>query len=215
MDKSIRVLMMVIGIAGLITRAAAETPDEQRARCNAYAERAVAQYNAAVAHPQCHINIDLVWQPSREFHSAACMRASRAIAEQTAATRDDVLQGCATAPAQAASIPLPTELKQCERSLLKFCGTWTLSGREYLASWSSGAKGTVSVTSFDGHSIALHRFDAADSITPGLTADYLGEVDGGKMQGKVTFTWPGHIPPVGYGTWDATFTPAPPQPTAP
>src|SRR5215510_460237 len=108
MSKNIRALTLLIGMIAALSHAAAETPDEQRARCNAYAERAVEQYNAAAAHPQCHINVDLVWQPSREFHVAACMKVSRTVAEQTATTRDNVLQGCATEPAQASSIPLPT-----------------------------------------------------------------------------------------------------------
>src|SRR5215510_14920114 len=114
MNKNIRILALVLGTIGPLAHAAAETPQEQGARCNAYAERAVAQYNAAAAHPQCHINVDLVWQPSRDFHVAACMKMSRTVAEQTTTTRDNLLQGCATAPVQASSIALPTELKQCE-----------------------------------------------------------------------------------------------------
>ena len=100
-DKNIRILTLVIGMIGLLSHAAAETPDEQRARCNAYAERAVAQYNAAAAHPQCHINVDFVWQPSREFHVAACMKVSRTVAEQTATTRDNVLHVAIAAGANA------------------------------------------------------------------------------------------------------------------
>lgn len=121
----------------------------------------------------------------------------------------------ATGSAQGAAMPLPSEIEQCERSILKFCGQWTLNGGQYTASWSNGARAVMTVTRFDGHSIALHRVDAADSTSEGMTADYLGDVDGGKMKGKVTYTWPDHIPPVGYGTWDATFTPPAPQAAPP
>jgi hypothetical protein len=208
MKGMIRVLI-VVGLIAPLTQAVAESKAEQEARCNTYANDAVAQYNQAVAHAQCKINVDLVWQPSREYHYAACMNVSRDAAEFTAKTRDDTLKLCATGPAQSATIPLPTEIKQCERSLLKFCGIWTLNGDQYVASWSDGSKALLSVTRFDGHSIALHRIDTPDSKNAGMTADYLGDIDSGKIKGKVTYTWPGHLPPVGYGTWDATFTSAP------
>lgn len=216
MDRTTRVVMVTI-VIGLLTpfaRAAAESKPEKEARCTEYADKAVAQYNQAIAHPQCKINVDLVWQPSREFHHAACMKGSRDTADVTTKTRETTLQLCATGPAQTASMPLPAVVEQCERSLLKFCGTWTLNGEQYAQSLSDGSKAILTVTRFDEHSIALHRVDTPDSKNAGMTADYLGNVDGGKMKGKVTYTWPGHIPPVGYGTWDATFTPAPSQPAA-
>lgn len=137
------------------------------------------------------------------------------MADGNVAVRGNVLQACATAPVPTASIPLPIELKQCERSILKFCGTWTLNGGEYAAAWSNNAKATLTVTRFDGQSIALHRVDTPDSLTAGMTADYLGDIVGNKMKGKVTYTWPGHNPPVGYGTWDATFVAAPTPPASP
>ena len=77
MDKNCRILILLFGFVGVLPQAVAETPEEQQSRCNTYADRAVAQYNSAAAHPQCHINVDLVWQPSRDFHYAACMKSSR------------------------------------------------------------------------------------------------------------------------------------------
>jgi hypothetical protein len=117
-------------------------------------------------------------------------------------------------------IALPNDIKQCERSLVKVCGTWTGNGQRYAATWSNGTKAIVTVTSFDGHAIVLHRIDANDSANAGMTADYVGEINGSSMKGRVTYTWPGHQPPIGFGTWDATFTAAtsavsqsaPPQP---
>ncbi len=206
---------MVIALVAPAAQASAQTGVAQDAWCGTYADRAVAQYTDAVAHPQCSVKVDLVWQPSREYHVKACMSVPRALAEAQTASRDSVLKACSTAQPPIAAVPLPNELQQCERSILRVCGTWTLSGQQYVATWPNGAKATLSVTRFDGHSMALHRVDAADSLTAGMTADYLGDVDGGKVKGKVTFTWPGHTPPVGYGTWDATFTPPPAATPAP
>jgi hypothetical protein len=117
----------------------------------------------------------------------------------------------AAGQAHSAAIALPAVIQECERSLLRFCSTWTLNGGQYTASWPDGARATLTVSRFDDHAIALHRVDTGDSKNAGMTAEYVGEVDGGRMKGKVTYTWPGHTPPVGFGTWDATFTPAAPQ----
>ena len=118
------------------------------------------------------------------------------------------------------SAPLPGAIEPCERSILKFCGQWTWNGAQYAASWSDGSRALLSVTRFDGRSIALHRVDTADSKNTGMSADYVGQIHGGEMKGNVTYTWPGHVPPVGYGTWSAKFDPAassasPVAPTAP
>jgi hypothetical protein len=214
MHRNIGVLL-VVGLCLPFARAMAESKAEQEVRCNAYADKAVSQYNQAIEHSQCKINVDLVWQPSREFHYASCMKLSRSASETQITVREDTLKLCAMTPEAAATVPLPTEIKQCERSILKFCGTWTLSGGQYAASWSNNARATLTVTRFDGQSIALHRVDTADSVTAGMTADYLGDITGGKMKGKVTYTWPGHMPPVGYGTWDGSFTAAPVSSAAP
>lgn len=212
MKRAARVVAIAAAVIAVPVLTAAQSKADDEARCTAYASRAVAQYNEAVAHPQCAIKVDLVWQPSQEFHFKACMSTPHALSEAQTAARDRLLQGCASSPAvppAAAAMPLPAEIKQCERSILKVCGTWTLSGQQYVAAWAGGAKATLTVTRFDGHSIALHRVDTSASSNAGMTADYLGEVTGGTMKGKVTYTWPGHVPPVGYGTWDGTFTPAP------
>src|SRR5262245_6927990 len=69
---------------------------------------------------------------------------------------------------RAQSPPLPSQINQCERSILKVCGIWARNGEQYTATWSNGAKATVTVTTFDGHAIALHRVDTPDSITAGM-----------------------------------------------
>jgi hypothetical protein len=61
-------------------------------------------------------------------------------------------------------------------------------------------EGDIGGATLDGHSVALHRIDDADSSHPGMTADYLGTVEGGTMS-KVTYSWPGHLLlKPGYGT---------------
>lgn len=208
-------LVPIILAATLPHSVAAETPAAKQARCAQYAARAAAQYNEAIAHPQCSINVDLMWQPSRDYHYQACMAVSKEIADGQMASRDNVLQACAAAaPVVTAPTPLPTQLEECERSLFKFCGTWTKTGAGYTAQWSNGAKATFTITRFDGHTIALHRVDTGDSTSAGMVGDYLGTIDGGSISGKATFSWPGHFP-VGYATWTATFTlPAPAAPAA-
>lgn len=233
MQSGTKIAMSVL-VLGTLLRVtllqAAEAPAAKQVRCNTYANRAVEQYNQAIAHPQCSLNVDTMWQPNHEFHYQACMHLGRDVIDGQTASRDNVLQGCSTstaststggtsaaspAPAAQTPIALPPQLKECERSLLKFCGSWILNGQQYVATWENGAKATLTVTRFDGHSIALHRIDAGDSSAAGMTGDYLGQIEGGNISGKATYAWPGHFP-VGYGTWTATFTPAvAAAPTAP
>jgi hypothetical protein len=204
-----------------------------------YAQRAVQQYNLGVSHPQCNIKVDLRWQPVYENHFTACMHSPKFLMDSEQATRDNILRSCGawdgntgvtapSTPPPAASGPpppppaatpsapailasLPTQMAECEHpNGLNVCGQWVWTGQAYSAHWANGAVATITVTRFDGHSVAFHRVDLSNSISVGLTSDMQGQVSSdGHMSGSVTWTWPAVVPPVAVGTWDATFTPMP------
>jgi hypothetical protein len=91
-----------------------------------------------------------------------------------------------------------------------FSGTWTWSNGVFHAVWSNGAIATLTVQSFNTNSVMFNRADASGT-SAGLTAVYTGQLSGQEnsiINGKVTWTWPGHPGYPATGTWTATWTPS-------
>ena len=85
-------------------------------------------------------------------------------------------------------------------------GRWTLQGRTGRASWRSGASASLDVERFDGSGVVIRRTDLPTSSTRGLTAVYTGKIEGNRIEGTVTWKWPGHWnnhPAEGF--WSATI----------
>jgi hypothetical protein len=128
-----------------------------------------------------------------------------------------LLLGCLPATAQNSQLPvhhpdnpifiprrhapyiLPARLSECESQV---CGTWTLSGKTGRAQWPSGAVAALQVERYDFDGITIRRTDDAGQ-TRGLTAIYTGKVEGNHIDGKVTWTWPGHWDKSPSSTWFA------------
>jgi hypothetical protein len=180
--------------------------EDKQTRCAQYAQRAVQQYNLGISHPQCNIKPDLRWQPNYENHFTACMHSPKFLMDAERSTRDNILRGCGAWDGNSGATPPPPAAS----AGLNICGQWVWNGQAYVAHWVNGAAATITVTRFDGHSIAFHRVDLPNSFSAGLTSDMQGQVSSdGHMEGSVTWTWPAVVPPVGVGTWNATFTPTP------
>ena len=113
--------------------------------------------------------------------------------------------GCTLASAQ----NLPTKLLECEGGQCipggggGGSGTWTFDGHEGHAQWpGSGAVANLTIERFDFDGILIRRVDIAGR-TPGITAVYTGKVEGNRIEGHVTWSWPGHWNRSPTSTWYA------------
>jgi hypothetical protein len=94
-------------------------------------------------------------------------------------------------------------------------GTWTWhSGGPngyYNATWQEAlgpAIATITIESFTAKSVVLDRTDTAASVSAGLTAVYTGQISSAGdsiVNGRVTWTWPGHAGYPTTGVWTASW----------
>ncbi len=78
-------------------------------------------------------------------------------------------------------------LNECETSTSTICGKFTREGNSFKAEWANGAKATLSIERFDS-TVILNRYDQEGAST-GLSARYVGERTGNRIEGDVTWTW--------------------------
>lgn len=97
---------------------------------------------------------------------------------------------------------VPPKLSECEGS--RCDGVWTFNGTVGTATWSSGARANLKVDHFDQQGITIQRTDVTGN-TPGLTAIYTGKRNGNRIEGDVTWKWPGHWNNPANGKWSATI----------
>jgi hypothetical protein len=72
------------------------------------------------------------------------------------------------------------------------------------AEWTlSGAVADLTIERFDLDGVVLHRVDTVGR-TPGITAVYTGKIEGNRIEGNVTWSWPGHWSTSPSSTWYAT-----------
>ena len=103
---------------------------------------------------------------------------------------------------------LPTKLTECESGQ---CvpggggpGDWTFNGRQGHGEWRlQGAKANLTIERFDFDSVVIRREDVVGR-TPGITAIYTGKIQGNRIEGNVTWSWPGHWNKSPSSTWYAT-----------
>ena len=96
-------------------------------------------------------------------------------------------------------------MSECEGRDNSTCGTWTFTGNEGIGKWQHGAIADLTVQQFDPAWVIIRRTDSS-GISAGLTAVYLGKIVGNRVEGTVTWTWPGHWGnQPAKGTWYATF----------
>jgi hypothetical protein len=129
-----------------------------------------------------------------------------------------LLTGCLRLAAQGSPLPepdptaalsIPNRMTECEGGQ---CvpggggpGTWVFNGRAGRAVWRlSGAVANLTVERFDSAGVVIRRVDTGGR-TPGLTAVYTGKLNGNRIDGDVTWTWPGHFRTPPSGKWYATI----------
>ena len=104
---------------------------------------------------------------------------------------------------------LPDQMRECEGLFQQTCGIWTFDGKVGSGQWQVGAVADLLVQQSDPGRIIIHRSDSKGP-SPGLTAIYVGKLSGHRIEGKVTWTWPGHWNRQIEGKWSATWEePAP------
>jgi TPR repeat protein len=90
---------------------------------------------------------------------------------------------------------------------------WLLNGQDGYGGWKYGAFTNLSVQKFDNDEVVILRSDPIGSYSGGLTAVYKGERRGDRIDGYVTWTWPGHFngQDTASSTWFADVSPVPPR----
>jgi hypothetical protein len=99
---------------------------------------------------------------------------------------------------------IPNHMSECEGRDNATCGTWTFNGTEGTGQWRSGAFANLTVQQFDPGWVIIRRSDPSGT-SPGLTAIYVGKIQGQRVEGTVTWRWLGHWTQEAQGTWFATF----------
>lgn len=99
---------------------------------------------------------------------------------------------------------LPDRMRECEGQDQQTCGIWTFNGVDGTGQWDGGAVADLLVQQSDPAWIIIRRSDTSGT-SPGLTAIYVGKLNGDRIEGKVTWTWLGHWDQQVEGTWFATL----------
>jgi hypothetical protein len=104
---------------------------------------------------------------------------------------------------------IPARMTECEGNQCVAGGggpgIWTFNRTEGRGRWpGSGAIANLSVERWDSGIVIIHRTDTAGR-TPGITATYIGKIQGNRVDGDVTWAWPGHWSKPAVGKWYATI----------
>jgi TPR repeat protein len=106
---------------------------------------------------------------------------------------------------------IPGKMTECEADR---CGAvWTFQGKEGTGTWGTGTRANLKVERFDAQGVVIQRTDVSGN-TIGLTATYTGKRNGNRVEGNVTWTWPGHLRAPATGKWSATFENPEPAPVS-
>lgn len=80
----------------------------------------------------------------------------------------------------------PAQMRVCEKKISMVCGTWTLNGDKYSATWEDGSTSDITIVRFVPRSAEFRRVDSGKNAD--LTATYIGAVEGRTLVGTVY--WP-------------------------
>jgi hypothetical protein len=81
----------------------------------------------------------------------------------------------------------PATMSMCEPDA---CGTWSFHGQKGVGKWLTGPEANLTIEHFDASSVSIRREDVGG--TQGLKGQYTGTRKGDHVEGKLTWTWPGH-----------------------
>jgi hypothetical protein len=73
-------------------------------------------------------------------------------------------------------------------------GAWIFHGDTGVARWPAGSVADVTITKADPSGFVFQRVDRTSSASPGFSATYYGTQHGGRIEGTVVASWPGHFP---------------------
>lgn len=121
-----------------------------------------------------------------------------------------VLWGCVALAAFGTAADM--RLTECEGQICG--GDWKISGLQGSAHWPNGSVGSLTVERFDHDQVIIHRQDSGGT-SAGITAVYSGKLHDDRVDGKVTYTWPGHWNAPKTVAWGATLDHRPKLPSLP
>jgi hypothetical protein len=119
---------------------------------------------------------------ARDLNSPATSTRHGGIEELQASTRKPLSAEQSKSPDH-----LPISMSMCEPDS---CGTWSFHGQRGIGRWSTGPVADLTIELFDSNSVSVRREDTGD--TQGLKGQYTGNRKGDHVEGKFTWTWPGH-----------------------
>lgn len=114
-----------------------------------------------------------------------------------------VIESWAQSPGQ----PFSGTMAECEDTA--GCSTWSFSNNRAQATWANGSVAALTIEQF-GASVSIRRADTTGTVA-GLRALYTGVRNGERIDGTVSWTWPGH--PGGTTNWHATVQHSGPVPS--
>jgi enterochelin esterase family protein len=99
-------------------------------------------------------------------------------------------------PAPVKALTVPSTLVECEADQCAPGRTggclWVFHGTEGESHCRNGAASKLAVQKFDSDGIVIRRTEMANSVSLGLTALYTGTLQGDRVTGIGTWSWPGH-----------------------
>jgi CHAT domain-containing protein/tetratricopeptide (TPR) repeat protein len=106
--------------------------------------------------------------------------------------------------AAAQEVKIPARMWECETRDHEICGTWSFTGANGTGEWRDGSVADLIVQQFDSTWVIIRRSDSS-GISPGLIANYVGKLNGDRVEGTVTWIWIGHWTGPIQGKWHATL----------
>src|SRR5581483_10416895 len=94
------------------------------------------------------------------------------------------------APAQMAQDDTTLAIEECENG--RPCVTLVFHGTGGQGSWFDGTTSDLTLEQFSDTNVVIHRTDN-EGPTKGLKATYKGHRTGNKIEGTLTWSWPGHL----------------------
>ena len=112
---------------------------------------------------------------------------------------------------EGSALPTPSSMAMCEGAA-DGCGTWSFQGKLGEGRWTIGTVGNLTIDYFEADSVSIRRVDVTGAWK-GLVALYTGTLKGDRIEGTMTWLWPGHPAPYLIGTtdWYATIGGEPQQ----
>jgi hypothetical protein len=199
-------LVSVALLFGFLANISSAAPDQATMdRCTQYSQRAVQQYLLMTSHPQCAVKPDLRWQDNLDNHYNGCLALPEFLRKSEEEAREQSSPGLWSPNGDTDRSGRYPGHDQRDGKYSRWC--LDDYGRPGQAHWDGG--GTVAdlvVQRWDNGGVLIFRRNTPNSLAPGPTAIYSGQISGNKIvNGYVIWKWKGFPKGVAQGTWNASW----------